>query len=417
MQTLSLPNHGYEDIISALRDSKANDAGNFFKAINKSDWGHPKYNFDVNSKWTQAMMRYNPDKPFGPDTKNPEWYSELPEGGLITIENNEEEDCIGPNCKKKNCTGPNCGGWWDPPPRDGTPPPWWPNGEKFYKPKQKTVDYIEYAYPLVPMREFTGTLQDATNQIPLKKTRSGLSISAATGVYNMFQWGGKKWAKALSSNGEIFELEDSPVINVAGNKAADATVKNVLDRPYGEQFYYYPNGGIGTSKGRAATWPGTNIPTVMEMWQDTMEKFFLTRNGETGFKNGFLSKADIEAAKTFNYNAYPDSILQQFANGGLATNLNIPKFESGINMVPANMLAMLHKNEAVVPANMNPFNPNANNATMGGATYNITNNINGYDGDLNQLSNIITQRTMTAIKTLDSTNAKMVGTNKTVGIR
>jgi len=78
---------------------------------------------------------------------------------------------------------------------------------------------------------------------------------------------------------------------------------------------------------------------------------------------------------------------------------------------------MLHKNEAVVPANMNPFNPNANNATMGGATYNITNNINGFDGDINQLSNIVTQKTITAIKTLDSRNSKMSGIPMTVGVK
>jgi hypothetical protein len=99
-----------------------------------------------------------------------------------------------------------------------------------------------------------------------------------------------------------------------------------------------------------------------------------------------------------------------FANGGY-----IPKFENGINSVPANMLAMLHKNEAVVPASMNPFNPNANNATMG-ATYNITNNINGYDGDLNQLSNMVTQKTITAITAIDKISSKMVGNPMTVSI-
>ena len=97
--------------------------------------------------------------------------------------------------------------------------------------------------------------------------------------------------------------------------------------------------------------------------------------------------------------------------------INLPKFENGINSVPADMLAMLHKNEAVVPANMNPFNPNANNATMGGGVYNITNNINGYDGNLEQLSSMVTQKTITAIKSLDSRNAKMTGPTMTVGVK
>jgi hypothetical protein len=43
---------------------------------------------------------------------------------------------------------------------------------------------------------------------------------------------------------------------------------------------------------------------------------------------------------------------------------SIPKFDGGINVVPEDMLAMIHKNEAVIPAQMNPFNPN-NNGTIG----------------------------------------------------
>jgi hypothetical protein len=110
-----------------------------------------------------------------------------------------------------------------------------------------------------------------------------------------------------------------------------------------------------------------------------------------------------------------------FASGGYvnptySAKMSVPSFDSGINSVPVDMLAMIHKNEAVVPANMNPFNPNANNATMGGATYNITNNINGYDGDLNQLSRMVTQQTVTAIKSMDSRAASALGPKMNVGI-
>jgi TP901 family phage tail tape measure protein len=55
---------------------------------------------------------------------------------------------------------------------------------------------------------------------------------------------------------------------------------------------------------------------------------------------------------------------------------NIPKFEYGINSVPADMLALIHKNEAVIPANMNPFNPNATAAATG-SVYNINVELNG----------------------------------------
>lgn len=69
------------------------------------------------------------------------------------------------------------------------------------------------------------------------------------------------------------------------------------------------------------------------------------------------------------------AIATRMANGGL---VGIPKFEAGINVVPKDMLAMIHKNEAVVPANMNPFNPNAtSSAIASGSVYNIQVELNG----------------------------------------
>ena len=69
------------------------------------------------------------------------------------------------------------------------------------------------------------------------------------------------------------------------------------------------------------------------------------------------------------------AIATKMANGGL---VGIPKFEAGINVVPTDMLAMIHKNEAVVPANMNPFNPNAtSSAIASGSVYNIQVELNG----------------------------------------
>jgi len=61
-------------------------------------------------------------------------------------------------------------------------------------------------------------------------------------------------------------------------------------------------------------------------------------------------------------------------------------------------------------------NTNNNNATMSGATFNITNNINGFDGDINQLSRMVTQQTVIAIKSMDSRNASTLGPNMNVGI-
>jgi hypothetical protein len=120
-----------------------------------------------------------------------------------------------------------------------------------------------------------------------------------------------------------------------------------------------------------------------------------------GFMGGGVSNDDIESIrKQMGYYQYktdltPEEIKlierkiqvskgSRFANGGLAqnfsnsalTNLGVPMFKNGINMVPADMLALIHKNEAVVPANMNPFNPNAS-AAVSGSVYNINVELNG----------------------------------------
>jgi len=146
--------------------------------------------------------------------------------------------------------------------------------------------------------------------------------------------------------------------------------------------------------------------------------------------NGHYPTPKVSGKKTksmFDDEDIWDDDITRGATGGLLSNgrfqtpkmssFNIPKFDSGINNVPADMLAQLHKNEAVIPANMNPFNPNANNATMGGATFNITNNINGFDGDINQLSNMVTQKTITAISSLNARTTAMSGPTMTVGIK
>jgi hypothetical protein len=82
----------------------------------------------------------------------------------------------------------------------------------------------------------------------------------------------------------------------------------------------------------------------------------------SGMWPGFVSKQDTEDLRSltdyYHYDViHPGEKLKK-AMGGY---INIPKFETGINSVPADMIAMLHKNEAVIPANMNPFNPNASN--------------------------------------------------------
>ena len=61
---------------------------------------------------------------------------------------------------------------------------------------------------------------------------------------------------------------------------------------------------------------------------------------------------------------------------------DLPRFDVGINRVPKDMIAQIHKDEAIVPANMNPFNPNAdmNGSGVGGKEVNFT--VNNYDTNI-----------------------------------
>ena len=113
---------------------------------------------------------------------------------------------------------------------------------------------------------------------------------------------------------------------------------------------------------------------------------FLSNKGYSGYKTGDVitnwkvgypgfglknNLGKVPFGKIPSPVSYPE--LPELQGLVLAKGGYIPKFENGINSVPVDMLAQLHKNEAVIPANMNPFNPNANNATMSGAVYNVKN--------------------------------------------
>jgi len=104
-----------------------------------------------------------------------------------------------------------------------------------------------------------------------------------------------------------------------------------------------------------------------------------------------------------------------YVNPSYSPSMSVPQFKDGINMVPADMLAMIHKNEAIVPANMNPFNPNANNATMAPAVYNISMTNHASEGmDINAFSDIATRKVLAEIKRLDVQRASMNGIGRRV---
>jgi phage-related protein len=72
----------------------------------------------------------------------------------------------------------------------------------------------------------------------------------------------------------------------------------------------------------------------------------------------------------------PDWAEKLSGMSSLSFNIpEIPKFEKGTNFLPFDTMAFLHKGEAVVPANNNPSNPNANNPV--GQTVNYDGLFNG----------------------------------------
>jgi hypothetical protein len=124
-------------------------------------------------------------------------------------------------------------------------------------------------------------------------------------------------------------------------------------------------------------------------------KYGISYNSFSGKLSGDLDGAIAEAIKL------------KLKNGGM---VDIPKFEKGINMVPANMLAMLHKNEAVIPANMNPFNPNAQSYSQPSVSYNIAPVINAAPGmDEQAIANMATRQVLAEIKVLDARNNASMG--------
>lgn len=70
-----------------------------------------------------------------------------------------------------------------------------------------------------------------------------------------------------------------------------------------------------------------------------------------------------------------------FADGGYvnpsySSNMSMPSYKTGVKYLYGDTIAQLHKGEAVIPANMNPYNPNAKMPNSN-ALYNINVTLNG----------------------------------------
>ncbi len=224
------------------------------------------------------------------------------------------------------------------------------------------------------------------------------AISNLTGIQNLGQHGNTSlaWGEKLGGDSNPFLT----LLTHGGVKSKEGALASILMHGY--------FGKIGTDAYPAHYTLGEQDRTkkIISEWARQAVAY---KHGDTQIKPMTIKKLKEMLGRI------KEDSDDGFANGGYVGKMSLPKFENGINMVPADMLAMLHKNEAVVPANMNPFNPNANNATMGGAVYNITNNINGADCDINELSDIVTRKTIDSMKTLNKISVKSMGESRSLG--
>jgi TP901 family phage tail tape measure protein len=233
--------------------------------------------------------------------------------------------------------------------------------------------------------------------------------------------GGQHWQTAFSQAESAGDWTNPflSLLTPGGAKSKDGALASILMHGYFGKF---------SSEAFEASWGLTPKQREDKLIGEYVRSWMSYRLGETKIKpmtweeiqkiRGKIKKDEEDSYEMDADGGYisPENHIMRLKKQGINLgDIKIPKFKDGINMVPADMLAMIHKNEAVVPANMNPFNPNANNATMGGGVYNITNNINGADCDINELSDMVTRKTIESMKTMSKISVKSMGESRSLG--
>ena len=214
------------------------------------------------------------------------------------------------------------------------------------------------------------------------ETISGASLSSYGGIKDFGPLGISQKLKNLAKEkgvgaGQYFSVTDKDGKVSTYRVREDGNITRTVN-PYamGGIVPKYAEGSGGTVRG-AGTSTSDSIPAMLS-------------NGEYVVRASAVSQYGVPFFDAVN--------AQKFAFGGM---VNMPRYETG---------------GAVLTADVSAFNSNANNATMGN-TFNIINNINGFDGDINQLSRMVTQQTITAIKGIDSRTASMSGPQMNIGMK
>jgi len=111
-------------------------------------------------------------------------------------------------------------------------------------------------------------------------------------------------------------------------------------------------------------------------------------------KNSFSIFSRLTGSKhPYDY-GFSDTLMAQggYVNPSYSSNMSMPSYKTGVKYLYDDTIAQLHKGEAVIPENMNPWNPNSN-SSIGGTTYYIQPTINAAPGmDENALANLTAQK-------------------------
>ena len=121
--------------------------------------------------------------------------------------------------------------------------------------------------------------------------------------------------------------------------------------------------------------------------------------------NDSMTPAGIASRLTQIISSSPNAELAAAA-AAWGKEIHLPGFAMGINRVPYDMTARLHADEAVVPAVMNPFNPNAKTNGMGGNTDRLEGLVEGLTKEVQRLQSIVNDGNRQATRTADATNGR-----------